>query len=188
MSLEFGYALGSIFALGGIGSASIIIALKETMENMLGGILIRFNDKFRVGDSITLGGKTKEQGKVAEITYLATTLLLEDNSEVSVPNKIFTTGEVINWSRTNYRLFKTTVLIPIRNLQSLPTVVNSIRHGLESMPEVEKEARDVKVAATGFDAESIQLSVTLHFNSARGTDALKTQAINIIANCVKSAM
>jgi hypothetical protein len=41
-SLTFGFALGSIFAIGGIGSASIVLALRQSAENLLGGLLLRF--------------------------------------------------------------------------------------------------------------------------------------------------
>ena len=188
LNLEFGYALGSIFAIGGLGSASIVLATKETFENLIGGFFLRLNDKFRLGETISFSGKIKEQGKVVEMSYLTTSLLHEDNSIISIPNKIFTGGELINWSRTAYRLFKTSVNVPIGNIKSLPDVINSIRQGLEAMPQIERDERDIMVAATGFDARNIQIDVSMHFKATKGVDALKTQAVNIIADCMNAAL
>ncbi|RYH11977.1 hypothetical protein EON65_38340 [archaeon] len=40
-SLELGVGLKSLFALGGLGSASFVLALRSTMENLVGGVLLR---------------------------------------------------------------------------------------------------------------------------------------------------
>ena len=45
------------------------------------------------------------------MNYIATTIRREDNSVVVVPNQVFSKGEIINWSRTPYRLFKTSVAV-----------------------------------------------------------------------------
>lgn len=152
------------------------------MENLLGGILLKLNDKFRVGDSIAMGKGM--QGKVSEISYLATTLLLEDNSVTNIPNKQFSSGEVTNWSRTEYRLFKTSLTIPISSLPSLPELINKIKSKVESIPEVEKETRSVQVVASGFDELNIVIDVNLHFKATKGIGALKSQVISSIAESV----
>ena len=54
--------LGSIFAVGGIGSASVILALRSTMENVIGGLLLKLEDKIRVGEVITVPGDGKKTG------------------------------------------------------------------------------------------------------------------------------
>lgn len=188
MRLEFGYAMGSLVAVGGITSASIVLALKETMENLLGGLLVKFNDKFRPGDFITIpGSKTTDQGRVLEISFLTTTLLLDDNSSTSIPNRTFTAGEIINWSRTKYRLFKTSFTVPLTNLKALPAIIESVRAALIAIPEVEKTYREVVVAASGFDATNIKIDVKLHFRANKGVEELKTEAVTVIANCIKQA-
>jgi small-conductance mechanosensitive channel len=50
--------LGSLFAVGGIGSASFVLALRGTMENLVGGILLRLQDKFRVDERISVPGES----------------------------------------------------------------------------------------------------------------------------------
>jgi hypothetical protein len=64
MSLEMGFALGSVFALGGLGSASAVLAMRDTMENVIGGLLLKFSDKLRIGELVTIPGSSKAGGKV----------------------------------------------------------------------------------------------------------------------------
>ena len=64
MSLEMGFALGSVFALGGLGSASAVLAMRDTMENVIGGLLLKFSDKLRIGELVTIPGSGKAGGKV----------------------------------------------------------------------------------------------------------------------------
>jgi hypothetical protein len=64
MSLEMGFALGSFFALGGLGSASAVLAMRDTMENVIGGLLLKFSDKLRIGELVTIPGSGKAGGKV----------------------------------------------------------------------------------------------------------------------------
>jgi small-conductance mechanosensitive channel len=45
LSRKFGFGMGSVFALGGIGSASIILASRSTFENFSGGVLLKLQDK-----------------------------------------------------------------------------------------------------------------------------------------------
>ena len=57
--------LGSVFALGGIGSASVVLALRSTMENLISGLVLKLQDKIRVGEIVTVpGGDSKHSGKI----------------------------------------------------------------------------------------------------------------------------
>ena len=49
--------------MGGIGSASAVLALRSTMENVISGLLLKLEDKIRVGEVITLPGDAKKAGK-----------------------------------------------------------------------------------------------------------------------------
>jgi len=90
--------LGSILALGWLSSTTLLNALRPLCENAVGGLLLRLQDKFRVGETISLRGGDVE-GSVEEITPLNTRIRREDNSYVSVPNKVFMECELVNWSR-----------------------------------------------------------------------------------------
>ncbi|MFB9066775.1 mechanosensitive ion channel domain-containing protein [Pseudofulvimonas gallinarii] len=69
--------------------------LQEIFANFVSGLILLFERPFRVGDTITVGGKT---GTVTRIRTRATTLRDGEGREIFIPNKSFITGELTNWS------------------------------------------------------------------------------------------
>jgi len=191
MSLEFGFALGSIFSVVGIGSASVVLALRGTMENVIGGLLLKFQDKIRVGEVVTIPGIGKkggyEEGVVEEVTYLATSIRRKDNSVAVIPNNVFTKGETINWSRTPYRLFKTTVTVSIKDYNVLGDLISSIKTRISELDGGEIMYRDLLVSATGFKANSVDISIEAHLKTSdsQGAALLTTNVIRAVAEVVQ---
>lgn len=72
--------------------------LQEIFANFVSGLILLFERPFRVGDTITVGGKT---GTVTRIRTRATTLRDGEGREIFIPNKAFITGELTNWSLTD---------------------------------------------------------------------------------------
>jgi potassium efflux system protein len=69
--------------------------LQEVVANFVSGVIILFERPARVGDTITIG---EYSGTVARIRTRATTIIDGDNREVVVPNKMFITERLINWT------------------------------------------------------------------------------------------
>jgi small-conductance mechanosensitive channel len=60
--------------VGGIGSASVVLALRSTMENIIGGLLLKLQDKMRVGEVVTVPGENHKAG--ASMTPIRSVSLL----------------------------------------------------------------------------------------------------------------
>ena len=80
----------------GTAGAAIALALKDSLGNIAGGIIILANKLFKKGDVIEVAGK---EGMVQSIDLLATTLKTYDNKVVTVPNGTLTTSVVVNYSK-----------------------------------------------------------------------------------------
>lgn len=182
-SKEIGVGLGSIFALGGIGSASFVLAMRSSMENLVGGLLLKLQDKFRVGEKISLPSGGNDVGTVEEMQYLSTRIRKDDDSFITVPNAKFIQGEVINWSRTPFRLFKTSINVKEANIALLPTIIKSLLETLKADPGVESKQRDLIVAATGFNAGNIvvEIQARLKGTSDKDISDVKTRVVDKIA-------
>ena len=61
----------------------------------MSGIIILFERPIRIGDVITIGNL---DGTVSRIRIRATTIIDFDRKEIIVPNKVFVTERLINWS------------------------------------------------------------------------------------------
>ena len=69
--------------------------LQEIFANFISGIILLFERPIRIGDVITINNL---DGTVSRIRIRATTLIDFDRKEILVPNKVFVTERLINWS------------------------------------------------------------------------------------------
>lgn len=90
----------SILAILGAGGAAIALALKDSLGNVAGGIIILINKPFSKGDTIEINGTS---GIVDSIDLLTTQLHTFDNKVVTIPNGTITTSILINYSREESR-------------------------------------------------------------------------------------
>ena len=87
-----------ITMMGACGVA-VALALKDSLGNFAGGILIIFNQPFKKGDFIECAGVT---GRVQEINLIYSTLTTP-NRVISMPNGILANQTVINFSEDENR-------------------------------------------------------------------------------------
>ena len=88
-------------------SVGLGFGLQEIFANMVSGIILLFERPIRVGDTVTVGDVT---GRVSRIQMRATHIVDWDRKELVVPNKIFITDRLINWTLSDT---VTRVVIPV---------------------------------------------------------------------------
>lgn len=81
--------------------------LQEIFANMVSGIILLFERPIRVGDTVTVGHVT---GRVSRIQMRATHIVDWDRKELVVPNKVFITDQLINWTLSDT---VTRIVVPI---------------------------------------------------------------------------
>jgi len=75
--------------------------LNEIFGNFIAGLIILFERPIRVGDTVTVGTTT---GTVTQIKIRSTTLVDWDRKELVIPNKIFITETIVNWTLSSQLL------------------------------------------------------------------------------------
>jgi potassium efflux system protein len=91
LGLEWSKLQWLVAALGvGLG-----FGLQEVVGNFVSGLIILFERPFRVGDTVTIGSVS---GTVTRIQIRATTITDWDRKELIVPNKLFITDQLVNWT------------------------------------------------------------------------------------------
>ena len=88
-----------ITAIGAAGVA-IALALKDSLSNFAGGILILLSKPFKKGDFIE---DLQVSGKVEAINMLYTTIMTTDNKIITMPNGKLANATVINYTKENIR-------------------------------------------------------------------------------------
>ncbi len=84
----------------GAAGAAIALALKDSLGNIAGGVLILANKLFKKGDVIDVSGT---EGMVDSIDLFVTTLKTYDNKVVTIPNGTVTTSVIVNYSKEEMR-------------------------------------------------------------------------------------
>lgn len=84
----------------GAAGAAIALALKDSLGNIAGGVLILANKLFKKGDVIDVSGT---EGMVDSIDLFVTTLKTYDNKVVTIPNGTITTSVIVNYSKEEIR-------------------------------------------------------------------------------------
>ena len=75
--------------------------LNEIFGNFISGLIILFERPIRVGDTVTVGTTT---GTVTQIKIRSTTLVDWDRKELVIPNKVFVTDTISNWTLSSQLL------------------------------------------------------------------------------------
>lgn len=88
-----GINTNTFVAVLGAAGAAIALALKDSLANIAGGIIIIVTKPFKMGDDIDIG---ETAGIVQEIDLMCTRLKTYDNQAISVPNGKITTSVLKN--------------------------------------------------------------------------------------------
>ena len=95
-----GVQMSTIVAVLGAAGAAIALALKDSLANIAGGVMIIVTKPFSRDDYIDIGTVS---GKVKDIDLFLTTLRTYDNKTITVPNGLVNTSVLVNHSREDIR-------------------------------------------------------------------------------------
>ncbi|TGD72587.1 mechanosensitive ion channel [Mangrovimicrobium sediminis] len=101
---QAGYDMSTILAGLGVGSLAVALAAQKTLENLIGAITLYTARPVSAGDFCRFGDIT---GTVEEIGLRSTVLRTLDRSLVYIPNSVFSSQEVENFTaRDRIRYFR----------------------------------------------------------------------------------
>lgn len=83
-----------------IGSAVLLFAFKDSLENVFGTFTVLMDQPFQLGDWITVGSV---DGTVEKVGFRSTRVRTFYNSVITVPNRDFISATVDNWGARRYR-------------------------------------------------------------------------------------
>ncbi len=95
-----GVQMSTVIAVVGAAGAAVALALKDSLANIAGGIMIIITQPFSRDDYIDVNDVS---GKVKNIDLFLTTLCTYDNKTVTIPNGIINTSILVNHSREGIR-------------------------------------------------------------------------------------
>lgn len=95
-----GIPMTSIITVLGTAGVAVGLALKDSLSNVAGGVILLINRTIKVGDYVQIDSY---EGTVDEISILYTKLTTVDNKDVFIPNGIIATSPFVNFSSEGNR-------------------------------------------------------------------------------------
>lgn len=103
---EFGLPFLSVLTGFGIGGIAVALAIRPTLENLFGGMILFMDKPVRVGDFCSFGNQT---GTVERIGVRSTQVRGSDRTLVSIPNAKFADMDIVNWAQCDRMLINTII-------------------------------------------------------------------------------
>ena len=158
---EFGF--GDLIA--GLGFSSFVIgfATKDILNNFFSGILVLWQEPFKIGDYVFINNN---QGEVEHIGVRATRLRMDDGERILIPNgEMYSTSLIIRDAGTNRRM----------NLKISVSYKSKIKHVKEIIQQVLFDAEGVEfepkpdVYVIDLNGEGINLSIYFWVNTDKNS-------------------
>lgn len=157
----FGIPLTPVIASLGVGGLAIALAVRPTLENVIGGLTLFADKPVRIGDFCRFGS---EEATVEEIGLRSTRLRKLDDTVISMPNSDFSQRELTNYSRRRRRLYETTIGLRYETTEEqLRTVIAALDAMLRDHPRVLHDRLHVRF--DGFGPSSLDVAVFVYLSA-----------------------
>ncbi len=146
-----GVDIGALIAALGLTSLAIGLALKDTIENAITGVLLLIQRPFKVGDVINVGEVT---GTVVDVAIRTTNIRTFDGLHVLIPNRQVYNEVITNWSY--YITRRMTITVSVAYKTDLAQAYRVLSEAVASTPGVLSDPAPA-VSFEDFDASSIRM-------------------------------
>ena len=163
---SFGIPIAPLIAGLGVGGLAIALAVRPTLENIIGGFILFADKPIRVGDFCSFGDKT---GTVEEIGMRSTQLRAIDRTTISVPNAQFANMEIVNWARCDEMLINEVIGLRYETTaDQLRYFLAKLREMLHAHPRINSET--VRVRFSGYGDSSLNVTIRVYAQTREWND------------------
>lgn len=154
---ELGIPVLGVVAGLGFGGLAAALAIRPTLENLVGGIVLFMDRPVCVGDFCTFGNHT---GTVENIGIRSTQIRALDRTLISVPNAVFVDMELINWAKCDRMLILTVIGLRYETEpDQLRQVLARLREMLYAHPKIDRSTVRVRYVGYGPSSREVQIRV-----------------------------
>ena len=155
---ELGLPIFSMVAGLGIGGLAVALAIRPTLENLIGGVVLYVDKPVRVGDFCSFGAKT---ATVESIGVRSTKLRAVDRTLITVPNAQFADLEIVNWAQCDEMLINETIGVRYETTpDQLRYVLAKLRKMFHAHPRINSET--VRVRFSGYGDSSLNITIRVY--------------------------
>ncbi len=155
---DIGLPVFSLLAGLGIGGIAIALAIRPTLENLIGGFILFLDRPIRVGDLCTFGEHT---GTVESIGVRSIQIRPFDRTMITVPNAQFADMQIVNWARCDRMLIQQTIGLRYETDEDqLRYLIVKLREMLIGHPRIDSDT--VRVRFSDYGSSSLDVSIRIY--------------------------
>ncbi len=148
-----------------IVAMAIAVTFRDYITNMLSGLFIMFSDQLSVGDKIKVGDN---KGKVEDITLSNIVLKNEEEDIVLVPNNVFFTQSLVNFSVLKSQLLTLKFELPLQSAAHIEALEKELQSFFEKHPDIEFDSKlQLRVKELGKDYAKFSIELIANSSSDR---------------------
>jgi MscS family membrane protein len=152
---HFGVDPTPILAGLGVGGIAVALAAQKTLENVIAGASLIFDQAVRLGDSLRVG---TIEGTVEEIGLRSTRIRTNDRTLVSVPNSQIASVSLETLSARDKFWFHPVLPLTYETTsEQLHVVLDGIRQLLSGHPVVERGSVRVRLLRLGSFSQDVEV-------------------------------
>lgn len=175
----------SILAGFGIGGLAIALAIRPTLENLIGGFILYLDRPIRVGDFCAFG---QQSGTVERIGVRSTQVRALDRTLITIPNAQFADLQLINWAACDTMQIEEVLGLRYEtDMETLRYTLAEIRKMLHAHPKIDSES--IRVRFAGFGAYSLDIDLRIYAQTREWNDfyAIREDVLFRIGDIVEAA-
>ncbi|MAK12702.1 MAG: mechanosensitive ion channel protein MscS [Candidatus Pelagibacter sp.] len=171
----WGIKIGPIIAGLGLFGVAVALGAQDLFKNLISGILVLVEKRFKVGDWIYVDGVI--EGTVEDIGFRSTVVRKFDKALATIPNFQFAEKAVINQSETSHRRVEWMIGLEYKTTsQQLEQVRNKILDFIkEDQDFIISDTTPCAVNLNQFSASSIDILIRCYTKTNRYYDWLKVK-------------
>lgn len=155
---ELGVPVLGVFAGLGLGGVAVALAIRPTLENLIGGVILFMDKPVLVGDFCSFGN---HMGTVEYIGMRSTNIRALDRTLITIPNAAFADMEIINWAKCDRMLIQRTIGLRYETEpDQLRYVLVKLREMCYAHPKIDRDT--VRVRFEGHGASSLDVQIRVY--------------------------
>ena len=150
-----GYNVTAGIAALGVGGIALALGAQKTVENIVGGLSVVFDQPVSVGDFCKFGNTL---GTVEKIGMRSTRIRTTARTVVTIPNADFSSQIIENFAKRDMFLFQTTLGLRYEtSTNQMRYILVELRNVLYAHPKVDRNPARVRFIGYGSDALNVEL-------------------------------
>ena len=133
-----GFSIAGVLAFGGIGGIAVGFAARDMLANFFGALMLYLDRPFTVGETIRSPDR-EIMGTVEQIGWRLTRIRTFENRPLFVPNSVFATIAIENFTRMLNRRIYETIGVRYDDASRVQPIVDEVRSMLESHPGIDPD-------------------------------------------------